>query len=74
TPNADGSTMAQVDGSTALTKCLNEVKDWEGVTGSVTIDPANGNRNPATVVVLGTDNNGELHVDQSWAKAVGAPY
>ncbi len=74
TPNADGSTTAQVDGSTALTKCLNAVKDWNGVTGSVTIDPANGNRNPATVVVLGTDSDGELHVDGAWANAVGAPY
>jgi len=74
TPNADNSTTAQVDGSTALTKCLNATSDWKGVTGSVTIDPANGNRNPATVVVLGTDSNGELHVDQSWANAVNAPY
>ena len=74
TPNADGSTTAQADGSTALTKCLNETKDWKGVTGSVTIDPANGNRNPATVVLLATDSNGELHVDKDWANAVGAPY
>lgn len=74
TPNADNSTTAQVDGSTALTKCLNSTKDWKGVTGSVTIDPANGNRNPATVVVLSPDSNGSLHVDQSWANAVNAPY
>jgi len=74
TPNADGSTTAQVDGSTALTKCLNATKDWKGVTGSVTIDPKNGNRDPATVVVLATDSNGELHVDSSWANAVNAPY
>ncbi len=74
TPNADGSTTAQTDGSTALTKCLNETKDWKGVTGSVTIDPANGNRNPATVVLLATDSSGALHVDQDWANAVGAPY
>ena len=74
TPNADNSTTAQVAGSTALTKCLNATKDWEGVTGSVTIDAANGNRNPATVVVLDTDSNGELHVDKDWANAVGAPY
>ncbi len=73
-PNADGSTTAQVSGSTSLTKCLNGTKDWKGVTGSVTIDPANGNRNPATVVVLSTDSNGALHVDKSWAQAVGAPY
>jgi len=74
TPNADGSTTAQADGSTALTKCLNATKDWKGVTGSVTIDAANGNRDPATVVVLATDNNGALHVDSAWANAVNAPY
>ncbi len=74
TPNADGSTTAQVDGSTPLTKCLNATDNWKGVTGSVTIDPANGNRDPATVVVLGTDSNGALHVDKDWANVVGAPY
>ena len=26
------------------------------------------------VVVLSTDDNGELHVDKDWANAVGAPY
>ena len=59
---------------TKLETCLNETKDWKGVTGSVTIDPKNGNRDPATVVVLETDANGQLHVDQSWATAVDAPY
>ncbi len=44
------------------------------VNGSVTIDPENCNRDPATVVVLSTDSSGALHVDQSWANAVGAPY
>jgi branched-chain amino acid transport system substrate-binding protein len=68
---------AQKAGSTApakLSKTLDSVKDWQGWTGSVTIDPANGNRQPATVVIVDTDENGQLHVDESWAKAVGAPY
>ena len=47
---------------------------WKGWTGSVTIDPGNGNRQPATVVIVDTDKNGRLHVDGDWAKAVGAPY
>ena len=34
----------------------------------------NGNRQPATVVIVKTDANGALHVDSDWAKAVGAPY
>ncbi|HEV2856920.1 MAG TPA: branched-chain amino acid ABC transporter substrate-binding protein [Solirubrobacterales bacterium] len=58
----------------ALTEALDEVSDWQGWTGSVTIDPTNGNRRPATVVVVDTDAKGQLHVDKSWAKAVGAPY
>jgi branched-chain amino acid transport system substrate-binding protein len=68
---------AKKAGSTApakLTKALDGVKGWQGWTGSVTIDPHNGNRQPATVVIVDTDRNGQLHVDESWAKAVGAPY
>ncbi len=68
---------AKKAGSTAaakLTKALDGVKGWQGWTGSITIDPHNGNRQPATVVIVDTDKNGQLHVDESWAKAVGAPY
>ena len=57
-----------------LTKALDGVKGWPGWTGSVTIDPKNGNRQPATVVIVDTDKEGRLHVDEDWAKAVGAPY
>jgi branched-chain amino acid transport system substrate-binding protein len=60
--------------SAKLTKALSGVKGWPGWTGSVTIDPGNGNRQPATVVIVDTDENGQLHVDESWAKAVAAPY
>jgi branched-chain amino acid transport system substrate-binding protein len=57
-----------------LEKALDAVKGWKGWTGSVTIDPKNGNRDPATVVIVETDEKGQLHVDKAWAKAVGAPY
>lgn len=57
-----------------LTSALNGVEDWKGWTGSVTIDPSNGNRQPATVVMVETDAEGQLRVDKDWAKAVGAPY
>lgn len=40
----------------------------------MTIDPDNGNRQPATVVIVDTDANGELHVNADWAKAFNAPY
>ena len=62
----------------AVTDFLDGVSGWMGWTGSVTIDPETGNRDPATVVVttLSTEDgaDGELRVDQDWAKAVGAPY
>ena len=57
-----------------LTGVLDGVKDWKGWTGSVTIDPRNGNRQPATVVIVKTGADGNLQVDPDWAKAVGAPY
>jgi branched-chain amino acid transport system substrate-binding protein len=57
-----------------LTEALEGVNGWKGWTGSVTIDPSNGNRRPATVVIVHTDSKGQLHVDEDWAKAVGAPY
>jgi branched-chain amino acid transport system substrate-binding protein len=60
--------------ASVLEETLDKVKGWTGWTGSVTIDPENGNRTPATVVIADTDAKGKLHVDKSWAKAVGAPY
>ena len=57
-----------------LTKVLDAVRGRKGWTGSITIDPSNGNRQPATVVIVKTDAEGQLHVDPDWAKAVGAPY
>jgi ABC-type branched-subunit amino acid transport system substrate-binding protein len=71
---ADGAKQAGGTASAKLGKALDGVKDWQGWTGSVTIDPSNGNRQPATVVIVDTDGKGQLHVDANWAKAVGAPY
>jgi branched-chain amino acid transport system substrate-binding protein len=71
---ADGVKKAGGTAAKKLTSSLDGVKDWKGWTGSVTIDPGNGNRQPATVVIVDTDAKGQLHVDEDWAKAVGAPY
>jgi branched-chain amino acid transport system substrate-binding protein len=71
---ADGVKQAGGTAAKKLTSALNGVDGWEGWTGSVTIDPHNGNRRPATVVIVDTNAKGELHVDEDWAKAVGAPY
>jgi branched-chain amino acid transport system substrate-binding protein len=71
---ADGAKKAGGTASGKLTKALDAVKGWKGWTGSIAIDPSNGNRQPATVVIVDTDGKGQLHVDEDWAKAVGAPY
>ena len=71
---AEGIEMAGGADAAELEKALDGVRGWKGWTGTVAIDPKNGNRQPATVVVVETDAQGKLHVDGSWAQAVGAPY
>ncbi len=71
---ADGVSKAGGTAPAKLEKALAGVRGWKGWTGSVTIDPRSGNRNPATVTIVETDQDGQLHVDEAWAKAVGAPY
>jgi hypothetical protein len=50
------------------------VNNWKGWTGSVTLEPGSGNRNPATVTVDRVGDQGLFSVDRGWAQAVGAPY
>jgi branched-chain amino acid transport system substrate-binding protein len=57
-----------------LTDALNAVSDQMGWTGSITLEPGTGNREPATVTVDEVDAEGAFGVDPAWAKAVGAPY
>jgi branched-chain amino acid transport system substrate-binding protein len=61
-------------GARALTSALGKVSNWKGWTGSVTLEPGSGNRNPATVTVDQVGDRGLFSVDPSWAQAVGAPY
>ena len=56
-----------------LAPALNKTS-FSGWTGSVTIDPSTGNREPATVVVLEVDKAGNFQIDKSWSKAVGAKF
>ena len=71
---AHGARKAADTAREKLSEALDAVDGWRGWTGSVTIDPDNGNRQPATVVIVETDAQGRLRVDGAWAKAVGAPY
>jgi branched-chain amino acid transport system substrate-binding protein len=58
----------------ALTAALDKVKGEKGWTGSITLEPGTGNREPATVTVDEVNGQGAFSVDPAWAKAVGAPY
>ena len=71
---AEGVRQANGFDAGKLEKALDGVKGWKGWTGSVTINPKNGTREPGTVVVVRTDASGAFTVDRDWAKAVGAPY
>lgn len=71
---AEGIAKAGSTDSKELETALDAVRGWKGWTGSVSIDPKTGNRQPATVVIVDTDAKGKLHVAEAWAKAVGAPY
>jgi branched-chain amino acid transport system substrate-binding protein len=57
-----------------LTEALDEVRGVQGWTGSITLEPGSGNREPATVTVDEVNDEGSFSVDRAWAKAVGAPY
>jgi branched-chain amino acid transport system substrate-binding protein len=56
-----------------LTAELQQVTDWRGWTGTVTIDAKTGNRDPATVVVTSVTGDA-LRLNPQWAAAVGADY
>jgi branched-chain amino acid transport system substrate-binding protein len=71
---ADAASQAGAFDAAALTGVLNTLSNWSGWTGPVTIDASNGNRDPATVVVLDTKKDGTFRVDPTWSKAVGAGY
>ncbi len=58
----------------ALTTALNKVRDQQGWTGSITLKPGSGNREPATVTVDKVGAEGTFSVDPAWAESVGAPY
>ncbi len=69
----DGAKAVGSFNSAQLTSHLSTVKQWQGWTGTVSIEPRSGTREPATVVVT-VVTDGEFHVNAAWAQAVGAPY
>jgi len=50
---------------------LSKTSDYRGITGTITIDPATGNRRSVPVVILRINGKGDYVVDPSWAKFAG---
>jgi branched-chain amino acid transport system substrate-binding protein len=57
----------------ALTAALDTVKGFKGWTGTASLVPGSGNREP-NPTVLDIVEDGAFTVDPEWAKAVGAPF
>jgi branched-chain amino acid transport system substrate-binding protein len=55
--------------STALT----HVRNYQGITGPITIAPSTGNRVQSTVVILDVNSAGNYVIDPQWAAATGFP-
>jgi branched-chain amino acid transport system substrate-binding protein len=50
---------------------LSRIKDYQGITGSITIDPATGNRVQVPVVLLDVNDAGRYVIDPKWAAFAG---
>jgi ABC-type branched-subunit amino acid transport system substrate-binding protein len=50
---------------------LTQTDGYEGITGTITIDPSTGNRVDVPVVILRVDANGAFVVDPQWAAETG---
>ena len=68
---ADAATATGGFDATALKGYLDAVSGTDGWTGSITLQPGTGNREPGTVVLLETRPSGTFRIDPSWAEAVG---
>jgi branched-chain amino acid transport system substrate-binding protein len=52
-------------------QALASTSGYQGITGSITIDPSTGNREDVPVVILRIDDDGSYVVDPGWADFVG---
>jgi branched-chain amino acid transport system substrate-binding protein len=56
---------------TKVSHALLSTKDYAGITGTMSIDPTNGNRVDVPVVILSLGADGKYTVDQKWAAFAG---
>ena len=52
---------------------LGRIRNYQGITGPITIAPSTGNRVQSTVVILDVNSAGNYVIDPQWATATGFP-
>lgn len=57
----------------AVASDLDHITGYQGITGSITIAPATGNRTVSPVVILDVNSSGNYVIDPTWAAATGFP-
>ena len=56
-----------------VSAALLRVRNYQGITGPITIAPSTGNRVQSTVVILDVNSAGAYVIDPQWAAATGFP-
>jgi branched-chain amino acid transport system substrate-binding protein len=56
-----------------VSAALDHIRNYQGITGPITIAPSTGNRVQSTVVILDVDSAGNYVIDPQWAAATGFP-
>jgi branched-chain amino acid transport system substrate-binding protein len=57
----------------AVRGALGHIRNYQGITGAITIAPSTGNRVQSTVVILDVNSQGNYVIDSQWANAVAFP-
>jgi branched-chain amino acid transport system substrate-binding protein len=57
----------------AVRAAIRHIRNYQGITGAITIAPSTGNRVQSTVVILDVNSQGNYVIDPQWANAVAFP-
>jgi ABC-type branched-subunit amino acid transport system substrate-binding protein len=57
----------------AVSSAMDHLRNYQGITGPITIAPSTGNRVQSTVVILDVNSAGNYVIDPQWASATGFP-
>jgi hypothetical protein len=58
---------------TSVSNAVVHIRNYQGITGPITIAPSTGNRVQSTVVILDVNSAGSYVIDPQWAAATGFP-